>query len=963
MLLACLISQIKNYCFRYTHLSHGILHIYNVSRSDEGDYKCIAKNSLRSLPSSSVTFKLKDTVNALSSEAERKSMEFLNDAVNLTRNLKEDAIIECLPNYNAPDISVEWYRESGKLLPKDRFSILNRYTLVLKDIATEDEDVYICSVTINGEKKTLRNILTVHTPPTFITKPVNIVKPASQTSRLECSAYGSPPPSVRWLKNGEPLSMNGRIMMRTGSLVISQTVSSDSGVYQCIAENKAGVAMVAARLLVNTSSNQPKPPHNLKATTLSSSEIKLTWEAGHSPNGLIIQAYTVHYMPTEGGRESQKVAVDTSAIIDKLKPFTNYTFYVRAYNERSPSEQSESITQMTGEDTPVSIPLVSFVHLSSTSLLVSWETLPKDKARGKIISYSVHYRRQDQESYKELEVSDRETNEVILSDLQPGKKYFLRVIPKTSAGFPKIKDDSDWEWSPVEMPSDDADSFRLPLILHLTAINSTTIDVKWSLPRNFNISDVNIEGFQLSYRQQNKALGEPIKLMANTYRYFLTNLEPETWYEVHVAAFSKNGTGRETVQSIITLPERLKANNSNSSLHYASIQPPTELEARPLSATSIRFTWKQVNNNTVMYTVRYQKAYLNGLKKENVDYSEIRSTHNEVTVTDLKPYTVYEFSVSSHDANNNQGPFSEKIVCKTLEDVPTEPRDLSGVIIDSNTVRLTWEPPAQANGQITGYQILYTTIKHEKEFDKWNLKEENGLQLNAVVFNLSSNTQYYFCTRALTKAGPGPPSSLLTLYIPKKRPQTSTISKGLSVRLTPSVQFLGIVIGLAIGLAFIFICVFVVFCKIKLFSHPVNHYNGFNGSGRSNSRQNGQLPARFGEVFLERSAPEDGKEMDSFTTLLNDHYLDTKGGYTGIRMNGHCNKNVEMGAQHAKRKENYSSQASSLPLLNNHSMRKHNSKEDYRTVPFSSRLHYNKIKKKPTDSSACENSAPGRPAR
>ena len=51
-----------------------------------------------------------------------------------------------------------------------------------------------------------------------------------------------------------------------------------------------------------------------------------------------------------GGEELQKVVQDTRVIVDQLAPFTNYSFYVRAYNARSTSQPSAFITGVTEED-------------------------------------------------------------------------------------------------------------------------------------------------------------------------------------------------------------------------------------------------------------------------------------------------------------------------------------------------------------------------------------------------------------------------------------------------------------------------------------------------------------------------------------------------------------------------------------------------------------------------------------
>ena len=51
-----------------------------------------------------------------------------------------------------------------------------------------------------------------------------------------------------------------------------------------------------------------------------------------------------------GGSELQMVVDQTRVNISHLKPNTNYTFYVMAYNDNGASYQSERVTQKTAED-------------------------------------------------------------------------------------------------------------------------------------------------------------------------------------------------------------------------------------------------------------------------------------------------------------------------------------------------------------------------------------------------------------------------------------------------------------------------------------------------------------------------------------------------------------------------------------------------------------------------------------
>lgn len=92
-------------------------------------------------------------------------------------------------------------------------------------------------------------------PPTFTKVPVNQIIPTSQTVRFDCEVESNPASSIYWVKDGEQLYINGRIKLKPGNtLVVSHTVTSDSGIYQCVALNPAGVNTTAARLQVNVSS-------------------------------------------------------------------------------------------------------------------------------------------------------------------------------------------------------------------------------------------------------------------------------------------------------------------------------------------------------------------------------------------------------------------------------------------------------------------------------------------------------------------------------------------------------------------------------------------------------------------------------------------------------------------------------------------------------------------------------------
>jgi len=87
-------------------------------------------------------------------------------------------------------------------------------------------------------------------PPTARQPMTNQLLFERQTIRLSCNVSGWPTPSVSWTKNGEDVVPSARINVTGHELLIAQAAVSDSGIYQCLAENIAGHVALTARVHV-----------------------------------------------------------------------------------------------------------------------------------------------------------------------------------------------------------------------------------------------------------------------------------------------------------------------------------------------------------------------------------------------------------------------------------------------------------------------------------------------------------------------------------------------------------------------------------------------------------------------------------------------------------------------------------------------------------------------------------------
>ncbi|KAG8246721.1 Roundabout 1 [Homalodisca vitripennis] len=112
--------------------------------------------------------------------------------------------------------------------------------------------------------------------------PTDCLVPRHEPATLNCKAEGTPPPTISWYKDGEPLSASGashRVLLPAGSLfflrVIHGRKESDQGVYWCEAHNLAGSARsrnatldVAEELLAKTGSLSDHPSKQQPRSTL-----------------------------------------------------------------------------------------------------------------------------------------------------------------------------------------------------------------------------------------------------------------------------------------------------------------------------------------------------------------------------------------------------------------------------------------------------------------------------------------------------------------------------------------------------------------------------------------------------------------------------------------------------------------------------------------------------------------------
>jgi len=162
---------------------------------------------------------------------------------------------------------------------------------------------------------------------------------------------------------------------------------------------------------------------------------------------------------------------------------------------------------------------------------------------------------------------------------------------------------------------------------------------------------------------------------------------------------------------------------------YTRPNPPTDLSAVPIDASSVQLQW--INNSSGTTTIEYALD-------TSSSWSTITETNNQRLVTGLQAGSLYKFRVST--VANNLSSTPSNIVRATTYPLP--PTGLEACAIDSSSVGLNWD---------TGFAV--TKIQYSLNGTTWTtIVPSLGNAHEYIVTGLTRNTEYRFRIATATSA-------------------------------------------------------------------------------------------------------------------------------------------------------------------------------------------------------------------
>lgn len=253
---------------KYQIYQDGTLLIQKAQRSDSGNYTCVVRNSAG---------EDRKTV-WIHVNVQSPTINGHPNAITTVREIAAGGsrkLIDCQAE-GIPTPRVLWAFPEGVVLPApyygNRITIHRNGTLDIRSLRKSDSVQLACIGRNEGGEARLIVQLTVLEP---VEKPIfhdpvseKITAMAGHTISLNCSAAGTPTPTLLWvLPNGTELQ-SGQQLQRfyhkgDGMLHISGLSSMDAGAYRCVARNSAGYTERLVSLKVGVKPEVSNQYHNL----------------------------------------------------------------------------------------------------------------------------------------------------------------------------------------------------------------------------------------------------------------------------------------------------------------------------------------------------------------------------------------------------------------------------------------------------------------------------------------------------------------------------------------------------------------------------------------------------------------------------------------------------------------------------------------------------------------------------
>ena len=522
--------------------------------------------------------------------------------------------------------------------------------------------------------------------------------------------------------------------------------------------------------------NAPSPPRGLTANADGSSQIDLEWTAPAQDGGEAISGYKIQSSPNGISNWTNLVSNTGNAAVTYsdtgLSPENTRHYRVFAINSIGTGPAS-NVANATTTVSPLGRVTGVNITPSDGALSVTWATV--SDATG----YKVQWK-SDGQSYntsdRQALISSRSTTNYLISGLNNGTLYTVRVIAATKAGANDGPPSVEMTGTPSPIPP----SVTFGPGSFTASENGATarVTVEISVP-----ADVTIP-FRVQHRNGATSAdysGVPRRLIfedGNTIRSFtvtaVDDSDNDDGEKIRIEFKDLPAGFQAGARSAITV--KLKDNDGGNSLPL--FDPANELRNLVENTAAnqnvgLPITATDADGDSLSYT-------FDGPDMDRFTFvpstAQIRTRSGQTY--DYETHELFVVRVTADDGNGGSKTATVVIRVRNVAEPPQEPTGLTLVQAYPTSMALSWTPPDNTGRPaITGYDLQY---KKSNE-TTWTAGLQGITETSDSITGLDPSTSYHVQVRANNDEGNGTWSSTLSRSTPSLSPGVSITKTNLTV--------------------------------------------------------------------------------------------------------------------------------------------------------------------------------------
>uniref|UniRef100_A0A672PFZ3 Cell adhesion molecule DSCAM n=1 Tax=Sinocyclocheilus grahami TaxID=75366 RepID=A0A672PFZ3_SINGR len=703
--------------------NNGTLKLSNVQNSDEGEYTCYVLVD----PEKQIHRSVHVTV---------KVPPLIQHSDSQSASIGQRVFIPCVVISGDLPMSITWHKDGRPINASLGVTIDNidfTSSLRISNLSEIHNGSYTC-IARNEAAAVEHSIqLIVKVPPHFEVQPRDQDGIYGKSVILNCSAKGNPIPTIVWnhskgagVPQFQPIALNSgsRIqLLEKGSLLIKHVLEEDAGFYLCKVSNDVGADISKSMYLTvkipamitsypNTTRAEQGHMTEMSCTAHGEKPIKVRWEK----ESHIINPDMSRYVVT--GKEVGDEVISTLQILHTVREDSGFfsCIAINSYGE------DKGIIQLIVQDRP-DPPEVEIREVKDRTIALRW-TMGFD-GNSPITGYDINYKNKSSSwasSQMTKDVSPQ-LNQATIIELHPASTYNIRMFAKNQIGESRPSNE-------LTITTDEAPPDGAPQDVQLEAISSQSIKVTWKPPLK-HLQNGLIRSYQVCYREFGTG-GSPqyntinVDTTGDIETLTLDNLKKYTQYEVRVQAANRAGIGPTSEEITITTLEDVPS------------RPPENVVTTATTPETISLSWsalskEALNGMLLGYRVIYWANLPDGVTKP-------------IQTKRASPQQIMSFLL--------------------LKPVPGPPAGVKAAASTSSVVFVSWLPPLKLNGIIRKYTVFcsnpYPTVISEFE-------AAPDVYFRRLT-NLNQNWQYSIWVVAVTAAGRGNASEIITVEPQAKAP-------------------------------------------------------------------------------------------------------------------------------------------------------------------------------------------------